>query len=802
MEIQSYGSIRMIPSDGNSFSSSGCRAFYREGESVLYYTDKKDDIALPGFARVYAYDYFRDLLILESMRSLTEFFQEHDDDSGFYRTEQFWQDAMKYAGRPVVPLRVTTHLAPKQGMVRFILSIVADQHDEMDCCYDLEAGRIVLSNRKGGEVPTLAEFFYGNRLLLQMTAQRQHARDMAPAVYGELCRINDFLAGKQTIHAQFQNGKLLQCYRRVNLHAGELFKVKDGEIIPHCYNYIGNPPVKYGLPLKFTHKNSEFVINCDVLRSLEVDLTADQIEAKQRASLLAEIRSMIGQEEKYAFSHVSLHSGTGERLEFYTAVYGITRDSLPDLPEAVLYFRQNCAGGKIEASVASITLGIGEDTPPPADLMRKIGQMGCYQLYDMPGHTCEHDFLRYEEEELFQRFIVDKGLPRETQQKLLAGKIKGYILSGMAYTFCDVTVKLPNETKQALLPGHIENEEEAAMLPLLRRLRFRHQDIPEFTVEVRNGVIGAGSEFEIDDELLQLVRQYGGCDCIEEIGARLDFETYHVSADDIPLDEYKQRRLDRIARYRERSSAAQQRGDALINRSFKMVEHIPPGQPILVGHHSEGRHRRDLDRSWNTLGKGVGEHEKAGYYADKAVSAELNTAISSDDPDALDELREKLENMEKKQEQMKERNRYYRKNGTCKGCPGVTDELAAKLDHDVKTGYSWERQPYPSYELTNNGANIRRVRDRIEGLQKLRDNPIAGWEFEGGRVVANDEINRLQIYFDEVPDKEYRQRLSREWSFKFSRANDNAWQRQLNWNAVRAAKRALTAFAERNSETA
>ena len=802
MEIQSYGYIRFIPPDGNSFSSSGCRAFYREGESVLYYTNKEDDISFSGFTRIYAYDYFYDLLIREAMRDLTDYFRVHDGDIGFYRTEQFWQDAMQYAGRPVSPRAVTTHLMPKQGMIRFVQSIHAEQYGEVDCHYDLESGRIALSHREGGEVPTLAEFFYGNRLLIQMMAQRQHARDAAIVPYGELCRINDFLAGKHTIHAQFQNGKLLQCYRRENLHAGELFKVEDGEIIPYCYNYIGNPPVKYGLPLKFIHKNDEFLIDCDVLRLLDVDLTEMQMEARQRAFLRDEVKSMAGQGGKYTFSNVSLRSGMGESLEFYTPVSGITKDALPGLPEAEAFFRKHCTGDKINATVQTVTLGTGEDAPLPAALMRKIEELGGHELYNMPGHTLSHEFFDYEEEELFPRYICDKKLPRETAQKLLERKIKRSIPPGMAFTFCDVAVKLSHETKRALLPGHIDSEEDAATLPLLRRVRFRYQNIPEFTVEVRNGVIGAGKEFVIGDELLQLVRQYGGCDCIEEIGARVDSAVYHVSADDIPLDEFKQRRLDRIARYRDRASAALQRGDALIERSFKMVEHIPPGQPILVGHHSEARHRRDLDRSWNTMGKGVEERDKAGYYAEKAVSAELNSAISSDDPDALDELREKLENMEQSQERMKERNRYYRKHGTCKGCPGVSDELAEKLDNDVKTGYSWERQPYPDYKLKNNGANIRRVRERIEGLQRLKDNPITGWEFEGGRVVANDEINRLQIYFDEVPEKEFRQRLKREWSFNFSRYNDNAWQRQLNRNAVRAAKAALKVFEERNSDTA
>ena len=38
------------------------------------------------------------------------------------------------------------------------------------------------------------------------------------------------------------------------------------------------------------------------------------------------------------------------------------------------------------------------------------------------------------------------------------------------------------------------------------------------------------------------------------------------------------------------------------------------GQPILVGHHSEGRHRRDLKRIDNNMRKSVEESEKVDYF--------------------------------------------------------------------------------------------------------------------------------------------------------------------------------------------
>ncbi len=44
-----------------------------------------------------------------------------------------------------------------------------------------------------------------------------------------------------------------------------------------------------------------------------------------------------------------------------------------------------------------------------------------------------------------------------------------------------------------------------------------------------------------------------------------------------------------------------------------------------------------------------------------------NRVISSDDPNAIQKLQDKLEMCEKSQKYMKEVNAYYRKNGTCEG---------------------------------------------------------------------------------------------------------------------------------------
>ena len=73
---------------------------------------------------------------------------------------------------------------------------------------------------------------------------------------------------------------------------------------------------------------------------------------------------------------------------------------------------------------------------------------------------------------------------------------------------------------------------------------------------------------------------------------------------------------------------------------------------------------------------------------------------------------------------------------------------AARLDESVRQAYSWDKQPFPSYALTNNSAEIRRLKQRIEKLTVNQEVGFVGWTFDGGEVVANSEENRLQILFD------------------------------------------------------
>ena len=160
--------------------------------------------------------------------------------------------------------------------------------------------------------------------------------------------------------------------------------------------------------------------------------------------------------------------------------------------------------------------------------------------------------------------------------------------------------------------------------------------------------------------------------------------------------------------------------------------------------------------------------------------------ITSDDPRAIEKLYAKLEAREKEQEKMKRVNAYYRKHNTLVGCPDLSEESAEKLTASMKT---FDHAPYPGWALSNNNANIRRLRERITELEKEKERAASApedIEGEGYTVRENNEIGRIQIFFDDKPDEDVRALLKLN-GFRWA-PSQKAWQRMLNDNGRRAAE--------------
>ena len=160
--------------------------------------------------------------------------------------------------------------------------------------------------------------------------------------------------------------------------------------------------------------------------------------------------------------------------------------------------------------------------------------------------------------------------------------------------------------------------------------------------------------------------------------------------------------------------------------------------------------------------------------------------ISADDPEAVQKLKAKLEALERDQESMKAVNAYYRKHKTLEGCPGLDPVQIEKLRASMTRDWHPEPKPYPSFRLTNNNAMIRQTKKRIEELSAKKEVEFEGWAFEGGVVKMDVQANRLQVFFDEKPDRDTCSAM-RHGGFRWA-PSVGAWQRQLTDNAIYAAK--------------
>ena len=81
---------------------------------------------------------------------------------------------------------------------------------------------------------------------------------------------------------------------------------------------------------------------------------------------------------------------------------------------------------------------------------------------------------------------------------------------------------------------------------------------------------------------------------------------------------------------------------------------------------------------------------------------------------------------------MKEVNAYYRKHGKLDGCALLSPDQIEKLKASMASSWRSDPRPFESYQLTNNNAEIRRVKARIEQLSKQAQQEFSGWEFEWG----------------------------------------------------------------------
>ncbi len=225
---------------------------------------------------------------------------------------------------------------------------------------------------------------------------------------------------------------------------------------------------------------------------------------------------------------------------------------------------------------------------------------------------------------------------------------------------------------------------------------------------------------------------------------------------------YEEKKANRIDRYHRLAEKFKHESDARYKRFSQLAEVIPMGQPILVGHHSEKRHRAHLEKMDQNMRSSWEAGKKSAHYSDRAETAEKNTAISSDDPNCLERLEEKLTKLQELQEKLKQVKaalRKYIKDPNSFETSGLDERFRKHFQDYIDSGYAWEKEPVKHYQLTNNNANINTVKKRIARLKHIEQAVHTEHNFGDIRIVENPGENRVQIFFPGKPSYEKRKEL-------------------------------------------
>jgi len=246
------------------------------------------------------------------------------------------------------------------------------------------------------------------------------------------------------------------------------------------------------------------------------------------------------------------------------------------------------------------------------------------------------------------------------------------------------------------------------------------------------------------------------------------------------MNDYEAKKQARIERIRDRADAARGEAAGRYSSFRRTSDMIPLGQPILVGHHSERRHRRDIARMDANLSKMVQLQKHADELERRAENAESNRAISSDDPTAIERLTEKLRSLEEAQRVMKGVNAGLRSGKTAEEITAAFPDIVAGVGEKRRKPDLARRSGFESFSLTNNNAQIRSVKARIAQLSKQAVAETPAPE-QIGDVRIEESENRVRVFFPGKPSEDVRKQL-KSFGFKWS-PTAGAWQRHAGTQA-------------------
>ena len=183
-----------------------------------------------------------------------------------------------------------------------------------------------------------------------------------------------------------------------------------------------------------------------------------------------------------------------------------------------------------------------------------------------------------------------------------------------------------------------------------------------------------------------------------------------------------------------------------------------------------------MNKRADIVGRRLNELVEWREHARRAVSRNLRPdlrPIMAGDGDAIERLHAELTKLEHYHAQVKAANVIIRREQRAGDGPTATwqDRCALMLQaegfaerrarHAMEPDYGG-RWGIPSYILTNNGANIRRIKARIVQIETSQAQPIETRETDAGITLEDDPpANRVRLFFPGKPAEDIRARLKK-----------------------------------------
>ena len=279
----------------------------------------------------------------------------------------------------------------------------------------------------------------------------------------------------------------------------------------------------------------------------------------------------------------------------------------------------------------------------------------------------------------------------------------------------------------------------------------------------------------------------------------------------MPQEDYYTKQAGKLSRYEDLAAKNEKKAVALDEERRRLQDVIPLGQPILIGHHSEGKHRRHIKRIDSKMQQAIDADNKADYYKNKVANAKYNNSFTSDAPDWKEKLQAQVDNLEILQVLIKRTNKAIRKldvkgakyikdlSADDKAClvAVVSESLKGAKPEHCKTvieclSIYWPRKRENRYFKIIIGGlatGIRETKQRIKYQSKVDDRPTTSAMYGPVDFIDNAEVNRVQLVFPGKPDEATRKVLKRH-GFRWAPSQD-AWQRNRNNAGLYGAKSVL-----------